>query len=100
MDLENPPETLVSLLGQVAEQYAAEYAAHHACCDQWVAQQPDDVIKSNRPVGMTQFELRGTMMPDPVKACRHFLSQRMTDVSERGSKEAHRLSGLFSNVPG
>ena len=79
VDPENPPETLVSLLEYVAEEYASEYAAHHGFCEQWLAKQPNEAIKGNTVIGITQFELRGAMMPAPVKAYRHFLSQRMTD---------------------
>jgi glutathione S-transferase len=91
VDLEIPPETLVSLLDYIAEEYAAEYAAHHAYCVQWLAKQPNEVIKSNRPIGMTQFELRGATMPVPVKAYRHFLSQRMTDVFDGAPADAQQI---------
>jgi len=80
VDPENPPETLVSLLEYVAEEYASEYAAHHGFCEQWLAKQPNEAIKGNAVFGMTQIELRGAKIPVPVKTYRHFLSQRMTDA--------------------
>lgn len=80
VNLENPPETFLSLLKYVAEEYAAEYAAHHAYFDKWLAKQPNEVIEGHRVFAMTQFELRGAKMPAPVKTYRHFLSQRMTDA--------------------
>jgi glutathione S-transferase len=91
VDLEKPPETLVSLLDYVAEEYAAEYAAHHAYCDQWLAKQPNEVIEGHRVIGMTQFELRGATMPVPVKAYRHFLSQRLTDSFDQAPEGAQQV---------
>lgn len=91
VDLENPPETFVSLLDYVAEEYGTEYAAHTAYSNKWLVEQPNDVIKSNRPVGMTQIELRGARIPVPVKAYRHFLSQRMTDAFDAAPQTAQEV---------
>lgn len=81
VDLREPPETLLSLLAYIAEEYAGEFAAHHAFCAQWLEDQPsEEAILAWRPIGMTKFDLRGVSMPVPVKAYRHFLSQRLTAV--------------------
>ena len=91
VNLENPPDTFLSLLKYVAEEYAAEYAAHHAYCDQWLAKQPNEVIEGHRIIGMTQFELRGVLMPVPVKAYRHFLSQRIIDSFDQAPEGAQQV---------
>ena len=99
VDLEDPPDTFLSLLEYVAEEYVGEFVTHHAFADQWLAEQPNEVIKSIRPIGMTQFELRGATMPVPVKAYRHFLSQRMTDVFDRAPVDPQQIvRGLFERT--
>ncbi|MDB4030458.1 glutathione binding-like protein [Planktomarina temperata] len=97
VDLEDPPATLVSLLNYVAEEYSTEYAAHHAFCDQWLGKKPNEVIEGHRVIGMTQIELRGAKIPVPVKAYRHFLSQRMTDAFDDAPRTAQgTVRALFT----
>ena len=99
VDLEDPPETFLSLLHYVAEEYAAEYTAHHAFCNKWLAEQPNEPIESYRPIGVTHFDLRGVAMPVPVKAYRHFLSQRMTDSFDQAPEGAQQIvRGLFERT--
>ena len=78
------PETLVSLLKQVAIDFVPETIAAANCINEWLDQQ-DDLpcgTEAVRGVGLGTFELRGATINAFAQPYRFYLLQRVQDIFE------------------
>ena len=83
------PDTLVSMLRYVADEYLAEITAHVSFANEWLAERPELEAGTNglkrpgdRGIGAAEFEWRGTRITTGVMPYRFWLMQRLHDGVE------------------
>ena len=89
------PETLLPLLGFIAEDWLPELAAHTAFANQWLAENPDIPAGTNglpnpggRMIGFAPFSWRGHEISTAVMPYRFWMLQRIQDAFAAITPEA------------
>ncbi|MEL6258620.1 MAG: glutathione S-transferase N-terminal domain-containing protein [Pseudomonadota bacterium] len=106
IDPEALPETLISLLSFVAEDYLPELSAHVAFANQWLDARPDLAVGTNgledpaaRSIGKAAFEWRGHQIETAVMPYRFWLLQRLHAVVDHATEPDRRTIGeLFART--
>ena len=109
------PQTLVALLGFVADEYLAEISAHVATANEWLAAHPDIEAGTNGlddPAirgltggkglvgrGAATFEWRGIQLTTGVMPYRFWLMQRLhDDLAAAGADETAKVRSVFASA--
>ena len=93
------PDTLLSLMEYVAEEYLPEITAHIAFTNEWLADPDSDVENFPRSIGRAEFPWRGARIQTAVMPYRIYLLQRLTDhVARASDHDRAAIHALFERA--